>query len=202
MLVEHWYYDYVKWMFCNDIVSGYNTVPPCVQNLRTCYKPGNSTTRGQLAKIIVRAFAFPIDLTGGPHFSDVAPGSSFYDYIETGVNMGLFSGYPDGTFRPDVAVTRGQIAKIAVNAAVIADPSNWTLEDPPTNTFQDVPVGSTFFRWIETVASHHVVEGYPCGITPAGPCIAPDNKPYFLPTDIATRAQIAKVTYLVVNYTP
>lgn len=189
-------------MFCNGIVSGYHDVPPCDHVLRTCYKPGNPTTRGQLAKIIVRAFNFPIDLTGGPHFSDVVPGNVFYDYVETGFNMGLFTGYPDGTFRPDVAVTRGQISKIVVNAAVIADPANWTLESPSTSTFDDVPVGSTFFRWVETVASHGVVTGYPCGTVPAGPCTVPANKPYFLPGENATRAQIAKIIYLTVNFVP
>ena len=199
---EDWFYGYVEWMYCNGIVSGYITTPPCDAGQVPCFKPGNPTTRGQMAKIVVLAFRFPIDTTGGPHFSDVPPGHTFYDYIETGRNLGLFTGYADGTYRPNVHVTRGQIAKIVVNAAIMADPANWTLEDPPTNTFQDVPVGSTFFRWIETAYSHHILSGYPCGVSPTLPCVPPGNKPYFIPGADATRAQISKIVFLAVNYPP
>lgn len=187
-------------MYCNSIVNGYNTAPPCLEAGHTCYKAANSTSRGQMAKIIVKAFDFPIDTTGGPHFTDVPVGSTFYTFIETGRNRNLFSGYPDGTYKPDALITRGQIAKIAVNAAIDANPADWTLENPATNTFEDVPVGSTFFQWIETAHSHSVIEGYLCGTAPAGPCVAPGNKPYFLPSANATRAQIAKIVFLTVNY--
>ncbi len=197
-----WFYNYVQWMYCNNIVSGYNRVPPCAEPGNTCYKPGNPTTRGQMAKIIVRAFQFPINTAGGPHYPDVAPGSTFYNYIETGTNMGIISGYPDGYYRPDTSVTRGQISKIAVNAAIIADPANWSLENPSSNQFEDVPVGSTYFQVIQTAVSHGVLVGYPCGAAPAGPCVPPANKPYFLPSSDASRAQIAKITYLTVNYPP
>ncbi|MGA7733758.1 MAG: S-layer homology domain-containing protein [Chloroflexia bacterium] len=199
---EDWFYGYVEWLYCRGVVSGYNTTPPCEAGQIPCFKPENPTTRGQMAKIVVRAFNFPIDTTGGPHFSDVPVGSTFYNYVETGYNMGLFSGYADGTYRPNAWVTRGQLAKIVVNAAIIADPANWTLENPPTNTFQDVPVGSVFFRYIETAVMHNLVSGYPCGAPPAGQCVPPDNKPYFLPGQNASRAQISKIIYLAVSYPP
>lgn len=152
-----------------------------------------------MAKIIVLAFDFAIDTTGGPHFNDVAVGSTFYDYIETGRSLNLFTGYDDGTYRPNNSVTRGQIAKIVVNAAILADPANWTLQNPSTNTFEDVPVGSTFFTYVETAYQHNVIDGYPCGTLPGGPCVPPGNKPYFIPGANATRAQISKVTYLAVT---
>ena len=85
---------------------------------------------------------------------------------------------------------------------MIADPANWALEDPPVSTFEDVPPGSTFYTFIETAASHDVLVGYPCGRPPSGPCVAPANKPYFLPYSNATRAQISKIAYLAVHYPP
>jgi hypothetical protein len=195
-----WFYEYVQYMYCHAIVSGYNTSPPCSQPGVTCFRPGNNTTRGQLTKIVVRAFNILINTQGGPHFSDVLQGSTFYDYIETGYNLGLWGGYADGTFKPNNNVTRGQITKMVVNAAIQVDPTHWTLEDPPINTFEDVEVDSTFFRYIETAVSHRVVNGYPCGAPPAGPCIPPLNKPYFVPNANATRAQISKISYLAVTY--
>jgi S-layer homology domain len=196
-----WFYGYVEYVYCHGVVSGYNTNPPCNTGI-PCFRPNDNTTRGQLAKIVVLAFEFPIDTTGGPHFSDVPVGHTFYMYVETAYNLGLISGYADGTYKPGNNVTRGQIAKIVVNAAIMADPVSWTLEDPPTNTFEDVPVGSTFFRYVETAASHNLVSGYPCGTGPARPCVPPGNKPYYLPGDNATRAQISKITFLAVTYPP
>lgn len=198
---EDWFYGYVEYLFCRNVVQGYNMNPPCDTGA-PCFKPGNTTTRGQVSKIIVGAFNFAINTTGGPHFSDVPVGSTFYTYIETVRNLGLLEGYPDGTYQPYSYVTRGQIAKITVNAAIAVDPSHWTLLNPPTNTYEDVPVGSTFFRYVETATAHHVVSGYPCGIPPAGVCVPPGNKNYYLPDGNATRAQISKIVFLAVTYPP
>ncbi len=196
-----WYYGYVEYLYCHGVISGYNTVPPCVTPGRLCFKPENPTTRGQMSKIIVRAFNFTINTTGGPHFSDVPVGSTFYQYIETAKNLGIITGYADGTFHPNASVTRGQLSKIAVNAAILADPAHWTLINPPNSSFEDVLPGSVFYQYIETAAVHNIVSGYPCGTPPAGPC-GPGNKPYFLPGNSATRAQISKIVYLAVTFPP
>ena len=201
-------------MYCNGVVSGYNTNPPCNTGI-PCFRPNDFTTRGQMAKIVVLAFDFPINTVGGPHFQDVGTDHTFYPYAETAFNLGLVGGYacggpgepcvPPGNlpyYRPGNNVTRGQIAKIVVNAAIIADPAHWTLLNPSTNSFEDVPVGSTFFQHVETAYAHNIVSGYPCGIAPAGPCVPPGNKPYYLPSENATRAQISKVTFLAVTYPP
>jgi hypothetical protein len=60
-----------------------------------------------------------------PSFSDVAPGSTFYRYIETAVCHQVLGGYADGTFRPADNAFRGQIAKIVYN--VVNDASGCTL---------------------------------------------------------------------------
>jgi hypothetical protein len=194
-----WFYEYVQWMYCQGVVNGYDTNPPCTNGV-PCFKPDNETTRGQTAKIVVLAFGFPINTTGGPHFSDVPVGSPFYPYVETARNLLIINGYSDGTFKPNSSVTRGQIAKIVVNAAIIADPAHWTLINPPTSTFADVAPGSTFYQYIETAAAHDILVGYPCG-GPGEPC-GPGNKPYFRPDNNSTRAQISKIVYLAVTPPP
>jgi hypothetical protein len=195
-----WFYTYVQWMYCHAVVSGYHSVPPCAQEGRSCFRPNDNTTRAQITKVVVLAFAFQMNTSGGPHFSDVPVSSTFYRYIETAKNLGLIDGYPDGTYRAGNQVTRAQIAKIVVNAAIVADPAHWTLLEPPENSFEDVSPGSTFYSYIETAAAHDVLAGYPCGTLPAGPCIPPGNKPYFVPFSHATRAQISKIVYLASNY--
>jgi hypothetical protein len=198
---EHWFYEYVSYMYCHGVVNGYSVSPPCDTGT-PCFKPNNPTTRGQVTKIVTLAFGVPINTSGGPHFSDVPVGSTFYPYIETLAQLGVVQGYDDGTFRPDYWVTRGQIAKIVVNTAIVMDPDNWSLSNPGTNTFEDVEVGSTFFTFIETAVAHQILEGYPCGQPGSGPCVEPQNKPYFLPYSNTTRAQISKIVYLAVTYQP
>lgn len=66
-------------------------------------------------------------------------------------------GYPGGTFRPDVAVTRGQFAKM------VADGLGIPLFNPTLPSFSDVPRGFIFYQQIEGAASAGVVSGYTDG---------------------------------------
>ena len=92
-------------------------------------------------------------------------------------------------FRPSNSVTRGQLLKMVVNAA------GWPLLNPATGTFEDVPVGSTFYTYIETGVSHGIINGYPCGGV-GEPCSGPGNRPYFRPSNNITRGQLSKVIAL------
>lgn len=59
-------------------------------------------------------------------------------------------------FKPNKQVTRAQLAKIVVLAAGIPHPATGQ------QTFQDVPVGSTFHEFIEALYGKGAVNGYPC----------------------------------------
>ena len=119
-------------------------------------------------------------------FTDVPPGSTFYQFVECLACQGIINGYSDGTFRPNNNVTRGQIAKIVSNAAGFD-----TVIPPGQQTFTDVPIGSTFYTYTERLSIAGVMSGYPCGMTGV-PC-DPQNRPYFRPNNNATRGQIAKI---------
>ncbi len=118
-------------------------------------------------------------------FTDVAPGSTFYPYVHCLACLGLINGYQDGTFKPSNQVTRGQLSKIVANSAGFNDPQ-------PNQTFQDVPLGSTFQVFVGRLASRGYINGYPCG-GPGEPCVSPANLPYFRPNNNATRGQISKI---------
>jgi hypothetical protein len=117
-------------------------------------------------------------------FTDVPPNSTFYPFIHCLACLGLINGYPDGTFKPNNNVTRGQLSKIVSNSAGFAD-------NQTTQMFQDVPVGSTFFQFIGRLASRGYISGYACG-GPGEPC-GPGSLPYFRPNANATRGQISKI---------
>lgn len=164
-----YFYEDVRCVYCLGAVSGYAD---------GTFRPFNNTTRGQMTKIIVLALRIPIATPSGtPTFSDVAPGSAFYDYVETAAGRGIVSGYADGSFRPNNNVTRGQLSKIDVVAA--NQVLHWVILNPPTATFADVPPGSAFYEYVETAVCHGIISGY--------------SDATFRPGNNAIRAQIAKI---------
>ena len=162
------YYTEVMALMDSGIVSGYAD---------GTYRPYNTVTRGQLAKIVVLGYGYTLVSNEGHSFSDVASDNPFAPYIETAYAHSLISGYADGTFRPESNVTRGQIAKIVVSAAGLK------LVSPTTPTFSDVSVGSSFYSYIETAHAAGLLSGYPDGT--------------FRPGAEANRGQVAKVVYQV-----
>jgi hypothetical protein len=159
------------------------------------FRPNNSVTRGQLSKIVSNAASFS-ESVSGQMFEDVTPGSTFYLYVERMILHDVISGYPCGGagepcgasnrpyFRPNASATRGQIAKIVSNAAGYND-------IPAGQTFEDVAPGSTFYLWVERLATRGVMAGYQCG--GAGEPCGAGNRPYFRPGNNATRGQTSKI---------
>jgi hypothetical protein len=193
------FFAYVRCLTCRGILNGY----PCGAPGEPCpglyYRPGTQITRGQTAKIVVNGAGLsdpnPSDRQT---YADVAPGSTFLLWIEQLAGRGTIGGYPCGGpgepcvppgtrpyFRPNNQVTRGQLAKIDANTAQYT-------ETPTGQTFEDVPPGSTFYRWVERIASRGIINGYPCG-GPGEPCVAPTNRAYFRPDRAVTRGQTAKI---------
>jgi hypothetical protein len=72
---------------------------------------------------------------GASLFSDVPADHMFSTEIERLVGLGIVSGYPDGTFRPDDPVIRQQMAKILVLAT---DKHTDAVDNQADPTFSDV----------------------------------------------------------------
>lgn len=119
-------------------------------------------------------------------FSDVPADSTFYAQIMCLACRGLINGYPDGTFRPQNQVTRGQLAKLVSNTAGFNEAIR-----PTTQTFADVTADSPFYMYVERVASRGIIGGYACG--GVGEACDNANRPYFRPGANATRGQISKI---------
>ncbi len=60
-----------------------------------------------------------------------------------------------------------------------------------TQHFQDVPVGSFYYTTTDTLFNDGVVSGFPCNQPPAGPCVPPNNLPYYVPNYQVLRGQMA-----------
>jgi serine protease AprX len=124
-------------------------------------------------------------------FTDVPPSHTFYHFVRCLACLGILTGYTSGCetgnpcFRPMNNITRGQLSKIAANAAHFQEPTG-------AQQFEDVVPGSTFFDFVWRLSDRGIINGYPCG-GPGEPCIGPDNKPYFRPNHNASRGQISKI---------
>jgi hypothetical protein len=182
----HAFYPYIRCLACRGIVSGYAD---------GTFRPDRFVTRGQLAKIVSNAAGL-VEPPGAQIYEDVPPGQTFYQWINRLSRRGYMAGYPCGGanepcgadskpyFRPQANATRAQSSKVVSNAARF-------VEEPSTQSFEDVPRTHTFYREIERLATRGVVSGYPCG-SPGEPC-GPANRAYFRPSGSITRGQSAKI---------
>lgn len=74
------------------------------------FSPGDGVTRGQIAAILYRLAGEPA--VYGSSFSDV-PSSSYYaKAVAWAARRGVAEGFSDGTFRPDLPVSRQQLSAI------------------------------------------------------------------------------------------
>jgi hypothetical protein len=208
-----YFYTHVQTLANDGIISGYTSVPPCNNSLWVpCFKPYNTTTRGQMTKIISLAAGFNEPVTGQT-FEDVPPSSTFYTYTERLAVRDIIEGYPCGGvtepcippeyrpyFRSTHKVTRGQLSKMTSGSF------GWS--EPVTGQqFEDVEPGSIYYDYIGRLYGRGLINGYPCGSSPNRPCVPPDNRPYFEPFNNVTRGQTAKIVQLArmqptATYTP
>jgi hypothetical protein len=131
-------------------------------------------------------------------FTDVLPGSTFYDFVRCMACQGIINGYTSGCetgnpcFRPGNNITRGQLSKIVSNAAGFTEPAG-------AQQYEDVPPGSTFFDFVWRLSNRGYVGGYACGGL-GEPC-GGGNLPYFRPNANATRGQISKIVSNAAGFT-
>ena len=99
-----------------------------------------------------------------PGFSDLTPAGMYYAEIMRVVDLGLLSGYPDGTFGPLNPVSRWQFAKIAVNLHNAVFPAApIPLVDVSSPPFRDVAARPGTLGdesdWVAAARAAGLVEG-------------------------------------------
>jgi hypothetical protein len=75
------------------------------------FRPDQLIKRDEIAAIIARAKSLPA-LTDKATFSDVNAGQWAFGVIEACASAGILSGYPDGTFRPEIEATRAEACAV------------------------------------------------------------------------------------------
>lgn len=129
------------------------------------FRPNEPATRGEVADLIVRS------LTGGQTFAPQPPG--FWDVPETNrysgaiqyaVDLKIINGFPDGTFRPNEPVTRGQMAILFTRAyEFFYDEYTQPKNLRPRARLYDMSESMHAYPHVQKLIQHRIANGYPNG---------------------------------------
>lgn len=103
-------------------------------------RPQNNITRAEVATIFFRLLTDDVrdeNLTKTNRYSDVAATSWYNTAVSTLSSMGIITGYPDGTFRPNAAITRAEFAAIAARFDSNGDKTAAKFSDIATHWAKD-----------------------------------------------------------------
>ena len=143
------------------------------------YEPNGKLTRAMVVQMLYRLEGEPLVEDRTNTFTDVNEEDWFADSVEWASAGGVVEGYPDGTFRPDRAITRQEMAKmIAGYLACTGEPL------PEAESCRDrFPDGEKIDDWAIDSVSRVVAAGILQG----------DDLGLLDPQGGATRAQMATV---------
>ncbi|MED0675432.1 MULTISPECIES: S-layer homology domain-containing protein [Aneurinibacillus] len=98
---NEWYYEPVNIASSLGIVKGVG---------RTVFGPNRYITRGEIAALITRAFAYTVafDETKAKHFKDVGQGYWASREVAKASSVKIINGYPGGYFKPFEYATRAE----------------------------------------------------------------------------------------------
>lgn len=146
---------------------------------QTRFYPDRYITRAEYASLIVSSLRLALPTTNAKSYSDVAANHWANQAIYVAKANTLIAGYPDGTFKPDMPITRAEIATLTYNAY------RAKISASTTNNFNDVY--STYWanREISSMARSGILQGYPDGL--------------FRPNNYTTRAEAVAILARLVD---
>ena len=113
-VTNHWAYSAIKRVYTRGWMVGMD---------EKTFAPDQQLSRAMLA-VILYAMAGEPAVTGESPFTDVPAGCWYTDAIVWAAQNGIVSGFGDGTFRPNTAITRAQAAVMLYGYAAFAGSSS------------------------------------------------------------------------------
>ena len=101
-----WFYDPVCFVYSQGLMTGTSA---------TTFEPNISLSRAMLVAVLHRLEGSPAASAGD--FTDVADGDWYAQAVSWAASVGVVNGFDDGTFQPNAAITREQMAAILCNYA-------------------------------------------------------------------------------------
>ena len=114
-LNDHWAKDGIAELQRLELVSGYPD---------GSFRPEETITRAEFAALVSKVFPDVKKVRQAMVFEDVSPTHWAFEVIRDAYEKQLFSGYPDGTFRPNQQLPRVQGLIVLASALNYAAPAN------------------------------------------------------------------------------
>ncbi len=172
---DAWYYWDIMNVYSRGIITGMTEYT---------FEPSATATRAQLATILNRLDGNTRGISGN-NFSDVASEAWYSHAIDWAVGANIYSGFEDGTFRPNDEITREQLAVVMFNYARYKGYDTMTLGT--ISQFNDA----------YQVASY---ASYPLQWAVGNGLIGGTTGNMLNPKGTATRAEIASIVTRFINF--
>lgn len=116
-----------------------------------------TTTTVDIVQVIQLGTTTPEVIAPELPFEDILENSQYFTVLKKLKEIGLVSGYGDGTFKPDREVSRAEAITFILKAI------DEKLKEQLEKTFPDVPLTAWFSKYVFTAFELGFVKGYPDG---------------------------------------
>ncbi|MFJ6210746.1 N-acetylmuramoyl-L-alanine amidase [Lysinibacillus sp. NPDC092081] len=151
-------YEEINYLVNLGVIKGYT------EKGKTYYKPNNTVTRGQVAKMVVVASGNKPLVGNKSNFSDVAVGTELSGYVERAVQLGFFKTNIKGQFLPNKPLTRDEMSYVLTKAFKL-DTSEYENIDSP---FVDVGINNPYVSYVNTIYYNGITKGSNQNYNPNG----------------------------------
>ena len=159
-------------------LAEYNIVSGKAEKL---FYPNDNITREEFVKILVLGSGL-LSESASSSFLDVSPNMWYYNYISSGVDLGIISGISETEFGIGQNISRQDMAVLCYRVMRL---KGVKLPNPEENAFSDIDSGMYSYNAINAMKNMGIINGIGDGV--------------FSPLSFATRAEAAKIIYEVLK---
>ncbi|MBQ7661737.1 MAG: S-layer homology domain-containing protein [Clostridia bacterium] len=154
-----WYHDGIHFVLDNGIMSGYG---------KGKFAPDDTTSRAMVAQLLWNMEGKPV-VNYAMNYTDVAKDAWYADAIRFATAQGLMSGYGNGKFGPNDAMTREQLVALMYRYAQLKNADVTIGEDTNILSYGDV---QTVSEWaipaMQWACGSGILNGIDGNLVPAG----------------------------------
>ena len=138
--------DEILYLADKEIINGYPD---------GTFGPNKLIKRVHAVQMILRELGVKTGDAPNPNFNDITPSSYGYAEIAKAKQLNIISGKDGNRFDPNGNLTRGEMAKILVEA--------YKLKGSIGQEFKDIGLEHFSRPYVSTLAAHNITSGYPDG---------------------------------------
>ena len=153
--LTHWAKNYIEALYRRGIVQGRS---------KDIYAPNENLTRAEFVKIVLKAIGAeienPDEIEDAP-FNDVPLYAWYVAYVKKAKDLGLITGYDDGTFKPGQFINRAEAVKMLFSA--FGFDLGYRPDEPLASNIRYIDVKSDgwYSTYVDFAVQNGIMEGVP-----------------------------------------